>query len=55
MGESPMNGNAFTYVLILDPIRKTDPVQKTGIEVIQLVQVKKRLLRTYPKIRERRI
>ena len=41
MGESPMNGNAFTYVLILDPIRKTDPVQKTGIEVIQLVQVKK--------------
>jgi len=40
LGESPMNGNAFTYVLILDPIRKTDPVQKTGIEVIQLVQVK---------------
>ena len=40
LGESPMNGNAFTYVVILDPIRKTDPVQKTGIEVIQLVQVK---------------
>jgi hypothetical protein len=40
LGESPMNGKAFTYVLILDPIRKTDPVQKTGIEVIQLVQVK---------------
>ena len=40
LGESPMNGNAFTYVLILDPIRKTDTVQKTGIEVIQLVQVK---------------
>jgi len=41
LGESPMIGNAFTYILILDPIRKTDPVQKTGIEVIQLVQVKK--------------
>ncbi len=35
-----MNGKAFTYVLNLDPIRKTDPVQKTGIELIQLVQVK---------------
>lgn len=34
-----MDGNALTYGLILDPIRKTDPVQKTGIEVIQLVQV----------------
>jgi hypothetical protein len=40
LGESPMIGNAFTYFLILDPIRRTDPVQKTGIEVIQLVQVR---------------
>ena len=34
MGESPMNGSAFTYILSFDP------VQKPGIEVIQLVGVK---------------
>jgi hypothetical protein len=41
LGETPMNGNAFTYILVFDPVRKTDPVHKTGIEVIQLVDVKK--------------
>ena len=40
LGETPMSGNAFTYILVFDPVRKTDPVQKTGIEVIQLIDVK---------------
>jgi hypothetical protein len=40
MGEKPLQGYAFTYRLNFDPIRKTDPVQKTGIQVIQLVEVR---------------
>lgn len=40
LGEKPKQGYAFTYVLNFDPIRKTDPIHKTGIEVIQLVEVR---------------
>jgi hypothetical protein len=36
MGESPMNGNAFTYILDVDPAR-----WKTEGQVIRLVEVKK--------------